>query len=459
MKKTNDCDKPNNNDDELERIFNLSGKNESFESESNNSSKNNKSTVKDFYYESEEEFNEELLKDGVTAIIGISEDCSFNEARDFTYYFYHSENEYNEEKVIFNSYFKALLNYNNTLKRINHKIDKCKKNNVSYKNLEISLDELSRMRENFYDNCWIYFNMIKNDIDEILKVTTNVIVKNANSLYGNIDSLNDILLETQIVHPKMKRMFDAFKAGEENFDVLDFSDRRIVNLVNNYIEYQRLYEFIRFYDSVTELFEEYYNEYKLNGKYNNSPFKTQNQNIVTMSKAQVEELLEYCVLLNTEYLKKSKMQNKNFIKSYSNVNHVVDVLRLSGLNDDEIKQQMIWYDKNIKYLQRTINKKYIIVNDTGKLVYELAKRLKQVNTSHMTAGASALMNFFGMIDNLSLNSFASPKKTEHIFVHINEIKDIIKGLQESSKSASIINKLISETFGDKLNNAQNPQFS
>ena len=69
------------------------------------------------------------------------------------------------------------------------------------------------------------------------------------------------------------------------------------------------------------------------------------------------------------------------------------------------------------------------------------------------------MNFFGMIDNLSLNSFASPKKTEHIFVHINEIKDIIKGLQESSKSASIINKLISETFGDKLNNVQNPQFS
>ena len=61
MKKTNDYDKPNNNDDELERIFNLSGKNESFESESNNSFKNNKSTVKDFYYESEEEFNEELL--------------------------------------------------------------------------------------------------------------------------------------------------------------------------------------------------------------------------------------------------------------------------------------------------------------------------------------------------------------------------------------------------------------
>jgi len=428
--------------DEVDRIFNLSGdytKGNITQSQNDFNTEDNQKSPKDMFFE-----------EGVTQILGIYDGMPVEEIKSIIYGHYIRKDEYLDDKKMLHSILETALNYNRMLQRFNTKLEQCKKNNIRTDWFSEQIEMAAEERNTFKSNAEMYFKTISDFIYDVMPVLKNAITTSAKKLCEGINCFENIISDEKIIIPELNELYKIFEFGHEDNPKLNFANRDITNFIANYIEYKNINNLNKEYISLTELFYEYMEDYKLGGSINDSPLRIKNPNIIKISKSQIEDLLLYCFSLNKEYCKKDKIAERNVNKFESSINSITKQLSLQGRENEA--QSIISKQLVVQVGHRNlINIQCLKVNKAAKIAYDFARRLKKSNLDRSTLTVQFLENFEGLLNTMSLNSLKHPDKIESIYVHLIEIQEIINCLGESAKkSVPFIKNLAKTTFGDKI---------
>lgn len=398
----------------------------------------------------EKSASEMFMEEGVTQLLGIDENTSTDEIISIIYSHYTRKDEYADDKIMLKKFLETALGFNRMCERFNIKIESCKKNGINTDWFEKQLDDLADKRQDFKKGVDIYNKETIDFINGTLPVLMNAITVSVSNLYEDIESFDDIMDGDKIRHPQMQELISIFKSGHQDNPKLDFSNRNIVNLIANYIEYINIYDLLKDYTTYTDLINEYMDDFKLGGMINDSPFRKHNSDIVTMSKSQIEELFNYCLNIESVYRKKDKMHDKIFKGTEKSKKIIREQLALQGREDEEKEQISKWLLANAS-LSNTINMKFVKLNKAAGMAYSLIKRLRQANTDRSTVSVQLIEDFEGLLNTFSLSSLKHPKKHESIYVHKIEIQEIIDCLGVASETAPFVSKFIrQQALGEKV---------